>query len=121
MAVASAQAFYTQVVSPFTYGAYGAAAVINQCIPEHCQACAESFAEEPAATYNCMAKCGLCDHLCKVDDSRKITDCELCNIANFYWPSFSLPDRWCVNNCEASKAACVGCSEACAAQGIAFQ
>ena len=130
--MASAQALYYGahtrhtygVVSPLTYGAYGVAALNDQCFPQRCQACADSFAGEPAATYNCLAKCGLCDH-CKGRAHGQIAECERsCQAGSqeiiFFWPSFSLPDRWCVNNCEAVKAACLGCSGACAAQSIAF-
>ena len=105
MAVASAQTFY--YVSPLTYGVVADNA---QCFPQKCQACADSFAGEPTATFNYLGKCGLCD-LCKGRALGQFADCERwCQVGQ----------QECVNNCEAGKAACVGGSGACAAQGIAF-
>ena len=115
MALASAQAFYYGaptygIVSPLTYGPYGVVSGNAQCFPQQCQACKDSFAGEPSATFNCLGKCGLCD-LCKGRAPGQVADCERwCQVGQ----------QECVNNCEAGKAVCVGCTGTCAAQGIAF-
>ena len=104
MAVAYTQASPQVLVQPY------AIAAANQCFPQRCQSCADSYAGEPVATYNCAGKCGLCA-LCEGRADGEIADC----------------DRWCtvgeeacVQNCEAGRALCLGCSGACAAQGLSY-
>ena len=104
MAVAYTQAFAQVLIQPY------AIAGANQCFPQRCQACSDSFAGEPVATYNCAGKCGLCD-LCEGRAPGQIADCERwCTVGQ----------EACVENCEAGRAACVGCAGACAAQGLSY-
>ena len=99
--VASTQAFY---YSPY-FNHYSAPTVVrgvNQCFPQRCQACRESFSDEPISTYDCEGKCGLCD-LC-LNTPNAVPDCQRwCTVGQ----------AACVDNCNKGKALCIGCAGVC--------